>query len=171
MPPPTFTPVSVTTTSTHDIDPIALWWDLAPADEKRVFAGSLGENIVPRGVDPATVPFNAELHKLMLESAYGAGSDLLLLPLQDACGWRDRINVPGTVSAENWSWRIPFTVEQLQDDETTNATARNCGRSRNAAEGSATMADEERPVEEATSPIRAPELTERSRGSTCRRSR
>ncbi len=38
-----------------------------------------GENIVPRGVDPATVPFNAGLHKLMLESAYGAGSDLLLV--------------------------------------------------------------------------------------------
>jgi 4-alpha-glucanotransferase len=60
----------------------------------------------------------------MLESAYGAGSDLLLLPLQDACGWRDRINVPATVGAENWSWRIPFTVEQLQDDETMNETAR-----------------------------------------------
>jgi 4-alpha-glucanotransferase len=124
VPPPNFAPVSVATTSTHDIDPIALWWDLAPADEKRVFAGSLGENIVPRGVDPATVSFNAGLHKLMLESAYSAGSDLLLLPMQDACGWRDRINVPATVGAENWSWRIPFTVEQLQDDETMNATAR-----------------------------------------------
>jgi 4-alpha-glucanotransferase len=31
--------------------------------------------------------------------------------------------VPATVGAENWSWRIPFTVEQLQDDETMNATA------------------------------------------------
>jgi 4-alpha-glucanotransferase len=122
--PAAFAPVSVATTSTHDIDPIALWWDLAPADEKRAFVGSLGEHIVPRGVDPATVPFNAGLHKLMLESAYGAGSDLLLLPMQDACGWRDRINVPGTVGAENWSWRLPFTVEQLQDDETMNATAR-----------------------------------------------
>jgi 4-alpha-glucanotransferase len=124
VPPAKFTPVSVATTSTHDIEPIALWWELAAADEKRVFVGSLGENIVPRGVDPATVPFNTALHALMLESAYGAGSDLLLVPLQDACGWRDRINVPGTVGAGNWSWRIPFTVEQLPEDETMNAAAR-----------------------------------------------
>lgn len=123
VPPATFPAVSVATTSTHDIEPMALWWDLAAPDEKRVFVGSLGENIVPRGVDPATVPFTTGLHKLMLESAYGAGSDLLLLPLQDACGWRDRINVPATVGVENWSWRVPFTVERLDEDETMTAAA------------------------------------------------
>jgi 4-alpha-glucanotransferase len=116
--------VSVATTSTHDIEPIALWWETAPADERRVFSGSLGENLVTRGADPATVPFTPALHRLMLESAYGAGSDLLLVPLQDACGWRDRINVPATVGASNWSWRVPFTVEQLAEEPTMQATAR-----------------------------------------------
>src|SRR5262249_22240321 len=99
-------------------------WDTAGPDERRVFVGSLGENIVPRGVDPATVSFTPGVHKLMLESAYSAGSDLLLLPLQDACGWRDRINVPATVGADNWSWRVPFAVEWLQDDEAMSAAAR-----------------------------------------------
>jgi 4-alpha-glucanotransferase len=124
VPPERFPRVSVATTSTHDIEPMALWWDTAAPDEKRVFVGSLGENIVPRGVDPATVPFNVGLHRLMLESAYGAGSDLLLLPLQDACGWRDRINVPATVGVANWSWRVPFTVEQLEADEKMGEVAR-----------------------------------------------
>jgi 4-alpha-glucanotransferase len=124
IPPATFPAVSVATTSTHDIEPIALWWDTAPPDERRVFIGSLGENIVPRGADPATVVFTPGLHKLMLESAYAAGSNLLLLPLQDACGWRDRINIPATVNASNWSWRLPLTVEQLSGDSKMDAVAR-----------------------------------------------
>lgn len=130
-----FPAVSVATTSTHDIEPLALWWEQAPADQRRAFVGSLGENIVPRGIDPATVPFTPGLHRLMLDAAYRAGSDLLLLPMQDACGWRDRINVPATVGEENWSWRLPFAVENLDEDEGMNASARElselarrCGR-------------------------------------------
>jgi 4-alpha-glucanotransferase len=124
VPPSKFPRVSVATTSTHDIEPIALWWDTASSDEKRLFVRLLGEDVVPQGVDPATVSFTPGLLALMLESAYSAGSDLLLLPLQDACGWRDRINVPATVGANNWSWRVPFTVEQLQEDDAMNAAAR-----------------------------------------------
>ena len=37
----------------------------------------------------------------------------MLLPLQDIFGWRDRINVPGTVGTDNWSWRLPFPVDDL----------------------------------------------------------
>jgi len=37
----------------------------------------------------------------------------VLLPLQDVFGWRERINVPGTVGSGNWTWRLPFPVGDL----------------------------------------------------------
>jgi 4-alpha-glucanotransferase len=35
------------------------------------------------------------------------------VPFQDAYGGRERINVPATVGPGNWSYRMPWTVEQL----------------------------------------------------------
>jgi 4-alpha-glucanotransferase len=35
------------------------------------------------------------------------------MPLQDVFGWRDRINTPALVSDDNWSWRLPWPVEDL----------------------------------------------------------
>ena len=46
----------------------------------------------------------------LLESLYASGADLLLLPIQDAFGWRDRINQPATVGEGNWTWRLPWPV-------------------------------------------------------------
>ena len=46
--------------------------------------------------------------------AYHAGSDLLLLPVQDAFGWRDRINTPATIGDDNWTWRMPIGVDALE---------------------------------------------------------
>jgi 4-alpha-glucanotransferase len=37
----------------------------------------------------------------------------VLLPIQDIFGWRDRINVPGTVGDGNWTWRLPFPLGDL----------------------------------------------------------
>jgi 4-alpha-glucanotransferase len=41
-------------------------------------------------------------------------SNLVLFPVQDIFGWRDRINVPGTVGDPNWSWRMPWPVDVLE---------------------------------------------------------
>ena len=34
--------------------------------------------------------------------------------MQDLFGWRDRINVPGTVGDDNWTWRLPWPVDRLR---------------------------------------------------------
>ena len=36
-----------------------------------------------------------------------------LLPIQDIFGWRDRINTPASINDENWTWRLPFPVDDL----------------------------------------------------------
>jgi 4-alpha-glucanotransferase len=44
-----------------------------------------------------------------------AGSDLLILPIQDVFGWSDRINVPATVGPDNWTYRLPWPVDRLRE--------------------------------------------------------
>jgi 4-alpha-glucanotransferase len=50
---------------------------------------------------------------LLLELAFRSGSNDLFLPVQDLFGWRDRINVPGTVGPHNWTWTLPWDVDRL----------------------------------------------------------
>jgi len=44
---------------------------------------------------------------------FASGSDLLLLPIQDAFGWRDRINEPATVNDDNWTFSLPWPCDWL----------------------------------------------------------
>ena len=68
------------------------------------------------GLAPAaipTAPFNDTTRDACCSVLYAAGSDFVLLPIQDVFGWRDRINMPAVVYDENWTWRLPWPVEDL----------------------------------------------------------
>jgi 4-alpha-glucanotransferase len=110
LPPPGYPKVSVATTSTHDIEPLALWWDMMDVDERAAMLQSMNRSA------PPDAPFDRTLHRALLEHAGSAGSDLLLLPIQDVFGWPDRINVPATVGEHNWTWKLPLSVEALDAD-------------------------------------------------------
>ena len=58
----------------------------------------------------------AAVRDRLLTQAYGSGSDLLLLPIQDIFGWPDRVNTPATVGEQNWTWKLPLSVEALATD-------------------------------------------------------
>ena len=49
----------------------------------------------------------------MLETLYASGANLMILPIQDVFGWRDRINTPATVGDDNWTWRLPWASDRL----------------------------------------------------------
>ena len=84
------------------------------ADERHAFAALLKpSDSADRAL--AASPFTPTLRDEILGLAYHAGSDLLLLPVQDAFGWRDRINTPATVGDWNWTWRLPWPVDALVD--------------------------------------------------------
>ena len=108
--PAMFPAVSVVTTSTHDIEPLALWWDLLDEGEQVGLLRMLGHT------GSRDVHFNPTIRDGILAQAYGAGSDLLLLPIQDVFGWRDRVNTPATVGEQNWTWKLPLSVEALSTD-------------------------------------------------------
>jgi 4-alpha-glucanotransferase len=103
--------VSVATTGTHDTETLADWWDTAPVAERTLVARI--PFLAARSLNPEAA-FNDEIRDLLLEALVASASNLLIFPLQDLFGWRDRINVPGTVSNENWTWRLPWPVEELR---------------------------------------------------------
>jgi 4-alpha-glucanotransferase len=61
-------------------------------------------------------PFDAGLRDVLIEALFASGSNLLLLPVQDVFGWRDRINEPALVSDANWSFRLPWPCDRMDDE-------------------------------------------------------
>lgn len=88
--PATYPPRSAAMTGTHDTETLAAWWTKE--------GGSAWTNPV---------------RDALLTTAYAAGSDELFLPIQDVFGWSDRINTPATIGDHNWTWRLPWRVDEM----------------------------------------------------------
>jgi 4-alpha-glucanotransferase len=108
--------LSVCTPSVHDTSTIRGWWE-EDAAERELFFRAMGE----KGACPSQM--TRDLLEKIVAHCCGAGSILCMFQLQDlldldeALWARDprdgRINVPGTVTEENWTWRMPLSVEEL----------------------------------------------------------
>jgi 4-alpha-glucanotransferase len=103
--------LSLATTGTHDTETLAEWWETA-APEERAKAAAL-PFLASRQIDPTTPEYDDATRDQLLELIVSSGSNLVLLPIQDIFGWRDRINIPGTVAESNWTWRLPWPVDVL----------------------------------------------------------
>jgi 4-alpha-glucanotransferase len=103
-----FSRVSVAVTGTHDTESLWDWWEKLPDWER-------GEQLKQPQLAPLGFEkrFTPAVHHALLELAYASSSDALLTPITDALGWPDRMNTPGTVGTHNWTFRLPWTVEQL----------------------------------------------------------
>jgi 4-alpha-glucanotransferase len=99
---------SVASWSTHDTAPLDAWWDELRDEERAELAERAG-------VRPETGPEERSL--LLLADLYRSRSKLALVLAQELLGVRDRINTPGTVGSQNWSWRLPRPVEDLDSDD------------------------------------------------------
>ena len=109
--------VAVATSGTHDTEPMAVWWENAPRDEREAVLAmpSIRERVTDddrsRALQDRTLPH--VVHEALLEVLFASGADLLILPVQDVFGWRDRINQPATVNHGNWTWRLPWPSDRL----------------------------------------------------------
>ena len=120
IPPARYPLLSVCTPSVHDTSTLRGWWEEDPAERAQFFA-SLGE----KGACPARL--GRDLLQRILEGCADSGSLLCVFQLQELLDldeelWSadprdDRINVPGTVSDTNWTWRMPLAIEELAGRE------------------------------------------------------
>ena len=94
--------VAVATSGTHDTEPMVIWWENAPREERQARARhsvgartALATTIAHVRSTRPDLPH--AVHEALLEALFASGADLLILPIQDVFGWRDRINQPATV--------------------------------------------------------------------------
>lgn len=108
MDPRRYPELSVATTGTHDTSTLVEWWGEMDHAERHAFTAAL-ELDVPESELLAARP-DTVLRRAILGRLFEAGSDLVMVPVQDLFGWPERINLPMTVGARNWNYRIPFEL-------------------------------------------------------------
>ena len=108
--------LTVCAPSVHDTSTLRDWWEheAEPSDRRAAYGDSPPESWSP------------EVGLRVLARFAGGASTLLVVQLQDLLDLgpayasgdsrSDRINVPGTIAATNWIWRMPVTLEDLAAD-------------------------------------------------------
>ena len=119
--------VSVATSGTHDTEPMELWWECAPREERElvlaipsIHARMEHQDRVAALEQPV---LTHAVREALLDALYASGSNLVILPIQDVFGWRDRINRPATIDASNWTWRLPWLSDRLSMEPEAMAVA------------------------------------------------
>lgn len=105
--PRAFPELSVATWSTHDTPPITQWW-YELADWER-------ERLAKLDGIPLDLP-EGERELALVRLLFSSRSDLTLLLAQEVLGDKTRINLPGTVTSQNWTWRLDRPIEDLLED-------------------------------------------------------
>jgi 4-alpha-glucanotransferase len=90
-------PRQVCYTGTHDNDTLMGWWKTAPEHEREHALQYLG---LHHSDEP--------LHWAFVRAALASPAGLTVIPLQDVLGLGSeaRMNTPGTVGPQNWTWRV-----------------------------------------------------------------
>ena len=117
---------AVATSGTHDTEPMAIWWQQAPRDEREAVLRipSIDGRITgDERVRALAGALTHECREALLETLFASGADLLILPIQDVFGWRDRINQPATVNGSNWTWKLPWPSDRLTTEPEAMAIA------------------------------------------------
>ena len=104
-----FPAVSLCTTSTHDTETVRGWWETMDQRER----ANIWEMISAQKTD-GNVPFNLQTQRAILSRVLTSGSALTMFSWQDIIGTLDRVNVPGTVCDENWTYRSEYTPQEAQ---------------------------------------------------------
>jgi 4-alpha-glucanotransferase len=113
--PSTYPPISVAASGTHDTETMAVWWECASAEERRRVSELPTIQRLTAGAGLPSASCEPAVRDALLAALFASTSDTLLLPVQDVFGWRDRINEPGTITDDNWTYRLPWPCDRLDD--------------------------------------------------------
>ena len=132
IPPRDYPYLSVCAASVHDTSTLREWWETEA--NREVFWAVLGlAGKAPEELRP-------EAAKQLLGGLLETGSVLAMFQIQDFFSLaeefrvedaaEERINVPGTVAATNWSYRFPMALSSLRDNEALSAVLRSLTEAR-----------------------------------------
>src|SRR3989449_5116091 len=107
--------ISVAASGTHDTEPVAVWWEHTAASERRMIDALPTIQRITDGRGLIDRPYDPDVRDVLNEALFASGSNLLLLPVQDVFGWRDRINEPALVSDANWTFRLPWPCDRMDE--------------------------------------------------------
>lgn len=108
---------SMVTWGTHDHETVAAIWEEGrlrlPGHEGSIEAAELMADFsgIPR--ERLASRIRPEDHARILGAALESRSALAVFLITDLLCRTERINVPGSVGAANWSWRLPFDADAL----------------------------------------------------------
>ncbi|MBS0635219.1 MAG: 4-alpha-glucanotransferase, partial [Verrucomicrobia bacterium] len=112
--PDQYPPLSMTTVSTHDSEPLEMWWDNAPA-EAEAFCKAIDIPYTPlltpktrRAVLKASHTSASSYHINLLQEYLDVFTELTWPDPED-----DRINIPGLVLDRNWTYRFRPTLQEI----------------------------------------------------------
>lgn len=126
---------SVATPAVHDSSTLREWWEQEA--EQDVFSSFIKKKLNPQ--------WNPETAALVLNTLAKAASNIFVVQLQDILHLRpnyysenpadERINIPGTVSDFNWTWRMPQSLEALEMDGALKTAIREIANHRKGKSG------------------------------------
>jgi 4-alpha-glucanotransferase len=109
--------LSVCTPAVHDSSTLREWWE-READQS-YFSGFLGYPSLPRIYNPGVA-------KIILQKIAASASRFRVFQIQDllhlSLKWyaqdpaSERVNIPGTVTEFNWTYRLPGPIQELEGD-------------------------------------------------------
>jgi 4-alpha-glucanotransferase len=106
---------SVATSGTHDTEPMVAWWQHAPEDERQKVIALPTIQRLAAGADLMHAAYATSVRDVLLEALWSSASDLLVVPVQDVFGWADRINEPAVIADRNWTFRLPWPCDRLDE--------------------------------------------------------
>jgi 4-alpha-glucanotransferase len=116
--------LSVATTSVHDSSTLRGWWEQEHGAADFLACWNAESAGLPAGSsDSFRAAYTPETAAFVLKTMARTSSSLFVLPIQDFLALspdfykmsadEERVNIPGSVSTFNWTYRIPTTIEQL----------------------------------------------------------
>ena len=89
----------VTYTGTHDNEMVRSWFEALPMKQRKIALGKIHASLRTK---------EEEIGRAFARFCYQSDSEYAIVPFQDILGYTNeaRINQPGLVSPENWSWRL-----------------------------------------------------------------